>query len=256
MDQNIYLERLRRESYILDHNRNATHMNPSVIIGNKTNLESHLLQIRGNEQGIYFDSHFRETPPTLTILKEKQKELEKKWEKFCTDQLKIGNARPKQMPEEMQQESDKIAARIQVCHEEIEWLEKHLKQAMEQQSKSKGSLLTHPKHWCSGSLRHGVLESVGPWTVGMDEEKGVLCITDPDSPYLGIPVYRFRAEITKPMSQEFSQRLRTEEKAALAENRKRKQVSYPKPGIWRKESDFIEYESYSNEVIKKLKREN
>ncbi len=50
-------------------------MNPSVIIGNITNLERHLLQIKGNEKGIYFDSHFRETPASLSILQEKQKEL-------------------------------------------------------------------------------------------------------------------------------------------------------------------------------------
>ncbi len=230
-------------------------MNPSVIIGNITNLERHLLQIKGNEKGIYFDSHFRETPASLSILQEKQKELEKKWEQYGVDQLKIGNPRPKQMPVQMQEESDKIAARIQVCNEEIEWLEKHLKLAQEQKAKSRGSLLTHPKYWGGSELKDGILVSIGPWDVKPDEQ-GMLRISDQDSPYFSMPVWKFKAEILNPMSNENNHRHYTEEKAAVAEDRKRKKIEYPEPGIWNKESDLIEYSGYSNNTIKKLKQEN
>ena len=256
MENNQYLERYRRESYILEHNRNATYMNPSVIIGNTDNLKSHLLRIKGNSDGIYFDSHFKETPSTLTILREKQKALEQKWEQHCLDQLKIGNVRPKQMPAEMQEESDKLIARVKVTEEEISWLEQKLQEAQEQQAKSKGSLLEHPRHWGSGSLRHGVLESIGPWCVGMHPEKKVLCIQDDSSPYNGLEIHRFKALVLNPMGMEFAYRHKQEEKAAVAEGRPKKVVKYPDPPSWNPETDVIEYYGISNAVIKKLKQEN
>ena len=199
---NQYLERYRRESYILDHNRNATYMNPSVVPGNLDNLKSHLLRIRGNSDGNYFDSHFKPMPSTLTILKEKQKELEQKWEQYRTDQLNLGNKRPQKWPPEMQEEKEKLNARTQVCTEEISWLEQKLQEAMEQQKKAKPSLLVHPRNWGSFNLKDNVVISAGPWSVSPNEE-GLLCIDDEDSPYHSMPVWRFKSEILKPMSQEF-----------------------------------------------------
>ena len=105
---NQFIEKYRRESYILDHNRNRSDLNPTVIEGNKTNLEGHLLQLKGNENGVYFDNRFKEQTPTLTMLHQKQTELEKRWEQHCLDQLKMGNPRPKHMPELMQEESGKL----------------------------------------------------------------------------------------------------------------------------------------------------
>ena len=77
---NPYTERYRRQSHILEHNRNRTHLNPAVIEGNISNLQSHLLQIKGNAQGVYFDSHHREVPSSVSRLKEQEQALEKEWQ--------------------------------------------------------------------------------------------------------------------------------------------------------------------------------
>ena len=249
---NRFIERYRDQSIILG-NRNGNTLNQPVIEGNVSNLQSHLMQIKGNEQGIYFDSHHKEVLATLTTLREQEKELAQRWDQHCTDQLKIGNLRPKRMTPKMQEQQDKISARLQVTEEEIEELERLLSAAMKQQAKSKGSLLTHPKHWGSGSLRNGVLESIGPWTVEPDSE-GLLRISDPDSPYHTMPVWRFKAEILKPMSMENVYRHKQEETEALKLNRPRQKVMYPIPGKWNKDSDLIEYENYHNDIIKKLKQ--
>ena len=50
-------------------------------------------------------------------------------------------------------------------------------------------------------------------------------------------------------------RLRKEAGAAQAEDRKRREVKFPKPPTWNKTTDLIEYEGYSNETIKKIKQE-
>lgn len=47
-----------------------------------------------------------------------------------------------------------------------------------------------------------------------------------------------------------------EEKEAVAEGRPKKAVKYPVPGSWNPKTDLIEYQDYSNDVIKKLKLEN
>lgn len=254
MENNQFLERYRRESFILEHNRNATFMNPSVIPGNKVNLESHLLRIRGNTQGVYFDSGFKAQIPTLIILREKQKALAEKWEQHCQDQLKIGNAKPKHMPAAMQEESDKIMARIQVCNEEIAWLEAELQKVVDDQKKNHGSLLTHPRNWGSSQLRDGQLVEIGPWRVAPDET-GLLRISDSSSPYDTMEAWRFKAEVLNPMSQEYILRCRNEVKAAEKEKRKRQVVPYPTPPTYDSVNDHVEYPAdYGPSIIRKLKQ--
>ncbi len=126
----------------------------------------------------------------------------------------------------------------------------------EQQKKARPSLLSAPQHWGSGQLQNGILTEIGPWRVAMNSEKKVLCIMDESSPYNGLEIHRFKALIVKPLGLEFAHRHKQEEKAAVAENRKRKKVNYPDPPSWNPASDMIEYHGISNDVIRKLKQEN
>lgn len=252
---NIFLERFRGQSIILNGNRQGSDLNQPVIVGNPSNLQSHLMQIRGNENGIYFDSHHKEVPATLSTLKKKKKELQQRWEQHCVDQLKIGNRKPQIWPQDLQEEKLRLEARRMVANEEVRWLEDKLQEAQEAQSKSKGSLLSHPKFWGATQLQENRVTQIGPWSVEPDSE-GLLRIADPDSPYNTMPVWRFKSEILKPMGLEFAHRHKQEETEAVAEARKRKKVLYPAPGKWNKENDLVEYENYSNETIKKLKQEN
>ena len=254
MEQNIYIEKYRKESIILDGNRNGNSLNQPVVIGNPDNLKSHLLQIRGNENGVFFDSHHHEVPARITTLREQEQKLEKEWKAHLQERINLGERPPQEWPLHLQDRKDRLAAKKLVAEEEIEWLEQKLQEAEEQKAKSRGSLLTHPKYWGGGSLRNGILESVGPWQVSQNED-GMLCINDETSPYHTMPVWRFRSQITNPMSMEYSHRLRSEERNALAEGRKRNVVGYPKPPVWSKDSDLIEYEGYHNDIIKKLKQE-
>ena len=261
MEQNIYLDRYRMQSTILAGNRNSSNLNQPLIPGNKSNLESHLRQLLGGDQkseqpGFYWAPDQRKwIPDRIPSLREQLAGLEKKFEEHTLSELNIGNSKPRVWPDHLLEQRDRLNAKLQVAEEEQRELERLLEQAEEQQKKARPSLLTHPRNWGSGSLRHGVLESIGPWSVSPNEE-GLLVIDDESSPYHTMPVWRFKSEILKPMGMEFARRHKQEEQNAVAETRTRRKVSYPEPGIWRKESDLIEYESYSNEVIKKLKREN
>lgn len=261
MEQNTYIEKYRRESIILDGNRNGSDLNQPLIPGNQSNLNSHLLQLLGGDKGSSHPGHYlapgnKWVPGRIPRLQQELKELEKKFEEHTLQELKIGNARPQHWPDHLNYQRDRLIAKLQVAEEEQRELEKMLTAAQEQQQKARPSLLMHPKHWGSGQLQNGILTEIGPWKVAMHSEKKVLCIRDDSSPYDGLEVHRFKALVVRPLSMEFVRRNKAEEQAAVAENRPRKKVRYPDPPSWNPETDVIEYVGIDNSIIKKLKQEN
>ncbi len=260
MENNTYLERYRKQSIILDGNRNGSDLNQPLILGDVNNLKSHLRQLLGGGEasenpGFYWAPDKRlMVPGKIKRLKEELTGLEQQFDKYAQSRLLIGEPRPQVWPDDLQEKKLKTEARLQIAFEEQKELERLLAQALEQQAKSRPSLLTHPKYWGSGQLKDGVLVEIGPWNVKPDSE-GLLRISDTDSPYDTMPVWRFKSEILKPMGNEFAHRHKQEETEAVKLTRPRRKVNYPIPGRWSKESDLIEYEGYSNVVIKKLKQE-
>ena len=81
----------------------------------------------------------------------------------------------------------------------------------------------------------------------------MLRISDPSSPYNGMEIWRVKSQIVNPMFHEFKARGRAEAAEALAQNRKRKEILFPKPPVWYAESDVIEYPGYAPEVLRKVK---
>jgi hypothetical protein len=54
---------------------------------------------------------------------------------------------------------------------------------------------------------------------------------------------------------EYSYRQKKEVKLAEQENRKRRNIQFPKPPTWNRKTDTVEYEGYSNEVLRKVKQD-
>jgi hypothetical protein len=81
-------------------------------------------------------------------------------------------------------------------------------------------------------------------------------IIDQRSKYCGLPVWRFKSEVLKARGLEWNRRLRQEEDEAYSQNRKRNPVEFPADPILNRETGTIEYPGYSNETMRKLKKNN
>jgi hypothetical protein len=257
--ENIYLDRYRRENTILDGNRNSSDLNQPVIPGNIDNLQSHLRQLVGNETksenpGFYWAPDQRQwIPGRIKRLKEELEGLQEQFNRYAQSRLLIGEPRPQVWPADLAEKKLKAEARMAVAREEVEWLQAKIQEAKEQRSRARPSLLTHPRYWSAGSLENGQLVQIGPWRVAPDAE-GLLRISDPDSPYNSMEVWRFKSLVVNPLNWEYQRRQREEARAADLEGRKRSTVSFPEPPTWDPENDQIEYLGISNEIIRKLKQ--
>ncbi len=233
----------------------ASMMSVPVVASDADNLKSHLLRIKGDDNGQYFNSQYKPMPSKLTLLKTQETELQKQWERHCQQQVNYGNPVPQGMTPELQERKDKLDAKRIVCEEEIRWLQEKIKEA-EAVKAAREKKKVQPRFWGSGQLRDGILIEFCGWSVGKNEE-GILCIDDPDSPYNSCPVWKLKSQIVNPMHAEFRLRQWKETQAALDENRKRREVRFPKPPTFDHRSGNIEYPgSYDPSTIRKLKLED
>ena len=250
--QNHYVDTYRRESYILEFNRNRTHLNPAVIPGNPDNLNSHLLKLRGNENGIYFDSHHREVPSTISILKEQEQKLEIEWKQHIESRINLGEKPPTKWPTHLQDKKERLAAKMLVAAEEMKWLEEQLDKA-EQDKKAREKKPANSRLSGAGRLRDGILVEFCGWNVSKNDE-GILCIDDSSSLFNSMPVWRLKSAVLNIVSAEYVLRHKKEETAAVAEGRPKKAVKYPVTPTWNKANDLIEYPGdYDPSIIRKLK---
>lgn len=263
METNRFLERYRQGSQILHSVHNM--LNDVVNKKDINNLQSHLSRIQGapGKNGDYYDPTSADSypgdkkrergfvPSKLSRLREEENELQQKWEMYCQQQLNIGNLKPKNMPPEMQERKEKLTAKVQVCQEEVSWLEQKLEDAMAD-IKAREHRPTNPRFWGAGRLHDNVLVEFCGWNVSKNSA-GILAVDDPSSPFDGMEIWRVKSQVVNPMFHENRLRQRKEANAALAAERKRKEVPFPTPPTYRRETDTIEYPNYSNEVIRKLK---
>ena len=259
MENNEYLERYRRQSTILNGYQNASSMNQPLIPGNPSNLNSHLLQLLGGDQNSKNPRHYlapenKWVQGRIPYLREELVQLEKKWEQHCLSELKIGNVKPREWPDDLRDKKLKAEARLEISLEEQQELQRLIDQA-EQDKKAREKKPTNSRLSGAGRLSNGVLVEFCDWNVSMNSE-GILAIDDTSSPFNTMEIWRLKAEVLNVISQENVLRHKTEEQQALKEGRSRRKVPYPQTPIWNRNNDLIEYIGIDNSIIRKLKREN
>jgi len=256
MTRNPYLGRLREESLILS-DRTTGHLENPIIKSDIGNLRSHLLRLDASgtdKPGYYYYSDGKRwMPSTMTLLKEQEEKLQQDFENFVQSRLNIGDPKPTQWPPNLAERKEKLTAQVQICHEEIDKLKKLL-QVAQDAKKVRENQPVNPRHWGAGQLKDNILVEFCGWVVAPDDT-GLLRISDPNSPFNFIEIWRLKAQIVNPLHFEWRLRQRKERQLAEQENRKRKEVQFPKSPVWNKDTDLIEYEGYSNETIKKIKQE-
>ncbi len=230
-------------------------MTEFVVKGNLDSLRSHMLRIKGGADGDYLNSQGKRVPAKLIQLKEQKKNLEEQWEKFCKSRIAVGEPKPKIWPSHLKDLKDRLDAKFIVAEEEIAWLEKEIN-AAEQGKAIRERKTVQPQHWGAGQLRDGLLIEFCGWSVQPDDN-GLLRISDTSSPYDGMEIWRLKSQVINPLHAENRLRLRKEASAAQAENRKRKEVKFPKPPTFDHRSGNIEYPGdYDPSTIRKLKLED
>jgi hypothetical protein len=255
---NQYVKRLRKLSPILNPAQRNT-QNISVVEHDIQNLQSNIFLIEGgtSEPGKYWDSERKAF--IIAYLPSRKNDLKKIEEKYKIEKqtaLNNGDKPLTEWPEHLLQEKKECQARILIYEEEVSWLKEKIKKAeatAEANKINKSGINPDRRQWGAGKLKDGILVEVAGQKVSPNKS-GILEISDPNSPYFSMPVWKWKAEVVNPMFAEFRLRCRNEDKAALLENRPKKAIAFPPAPIFDKKSGNIEYYQYSSKTLSKLKK--
>lgn len=153
---------------------------------------------------------------TIPNLKGKLAVVTEKFERYCTQRVNQGHARPTLWPSALLTERVEIEAAIDVRGRELEFLQDKLtNQYIEpEQAKEISDVLAYGPRGHS-QLRNGVLAVIDGQRVDMVDDN--LVITTEGSPYCGMRVADYREYISKPWIAERRQRMLASERKRAAE---------------------------------------
>jgi len=175
--------------------------------------------------------------------------------------VREGHETPREWPVALLDQKNQLKARIAIRKEEVQQLKKDLAEALkiEEAAEPEGTkcLPRDKSLWGIAKLRHGVIETIGGQRCTLkttDDGDQIVCIADSRSPYNGMPVWMFKAQITKPMGIELRWRQMQENRRAKAEKRAAKPLrSYPEPPAYDPKTGKVTLpKSYSDFTRNKL----
>ncbi len=260
--ENPYLKRRREFSPILN-SKQRNDRNITVDPGSIQNLQSHINMIEGSSDpkhlGRYFDSGSGSFVLSfMPLLKEDLEKVHVTFKGFLQSQVDQGNEPSDLWPPSLLEKRQLLEAQIEIRNEELTWLREKIEELKKEEAlveETKVNFLANPITWPpGGSLSNGILQSINGQKVTLNDD-GILVINEPRSPYHGMLVWKFKAQIMGPLGAEHRYRTRKEDKQALVENRPKKRVKYPPRPIYNAKEDKITYPDYHKDwaKIKKLK---
>lgn len=166
-----------------------------TILWDRKNMESVLRELRGNEEGKFFNDGVL-IDAKIPRYKLELKELEEDWQEYKEEKMNQGYPEPTDMPANMLHGKLIFEAKLCILEEEANKLEERIKQTYLDpiEVKSEDEVLKWGLQ-CNGSLTDGILSEMDGQLVEKNEE-GILIIVDKRSPYQGmsIPDYRKLSE--------------------------------------------------------------
>lgn len=253
---NPYLNRYMRESRILNP-RPASGIENFMNLRDLHTVEVELLEREGNASGGYYNPGVRAGDGTnthtalLPSLKAQLKTLNDQYKGYEKSVIASGGRPKPPWPSNLEEDRQKVDARIAVCKAEIDKLKELIKPMLE----AKEAEETKPfpmKQWGAGELRDGHLIKIGGWDVKMPKGKDVLHIVDKRSPYHLMPVWRFKSQILKAISLEKNYRERLAVKEAIATGNRKIVPKPPQPPVYHHATNTIEYPDYDIKVLRKI----
>jgi hypothetical protein len=153
---------------------------------------------------------------TIPSLKNKLAEVTEKFERYCTQRVNQGHARPTLWPSALLTERVEVEAAIDVRGRELEFLQDKLNTQYiepEQAKEIKEVLAYGPRS--HSQLHDGVLAVIDGQRVEMIDQN--LVIVTASSPYYGMQVADYREHVSKPWIAERRQRMLASERKRAAE---------------------------------------
>jgi hypothetical protein len=168
----------------------------AAMLDDKAGLERLLEIWRGDKDGIYFD-HGKKQTAILSNAERMLSDVEKQFEIEKQTAINKGRKPPKEMHPALDKKRLIAEANLDLVNGEIERLETLLKTATEKKvEEAKEKVLMHgPKG--SGKMRGGILCELDFQKVEQDD-KGILKINEPSSPYHGMLASAYFEQIVKP----------------------------------------------------------
>lgn len=147
--------------------------------------------------------HYKEK--LIPALEREVKEIEMDFERYCQGQENQGYRRPGTMPPDLKEKWDIASARLQVTQEELQVLEKALKESEKKEEVDELPCLKYGPQG-QGKLKDGVLIYLDGQKIKPDRH-GTLMIQDKRSPYNGMHTADYFDYIVKPYKKKLAEYL-------------------------------------------------
>jgi hypothetical protein len=166
------------------------------VIWTRDNLEGHLAEIEGNENGEYLKNGAGAVA-VIPYLQSKIREIEKRFTEYKDLQVKQGYSMPEVMPNQMLNEFYLLKAQLTVLQAEADELRKRLQVCKDEEQKEEDSKVLQYGlvGWASFHTDPrllNILKVIDGQRITLTEE-GLLIINDKRSPYSGMAVADYRA---------------------------------------------------------------
>jgi len=189
-------DRYRLQSKIL--NSGGEIPNHQTIIFDQNNLKGILLELKGNEKGMWFRTYDNSwNKAALPIIEEQLQEINLDFKIYQQQRVNRGFPKTEKMPRELREKKFKLEARQDVLREEIEEIERRLKEFTKREEQGEDSRLLCDGPTGTGKLTKGILVEIAGQKVRLDRNS-VLIIDDSRSPYDGMLVADYREHVSEP----------------------------------------------------------
>lgn len=261
-----YVARYTAESYILNPGTGRG-LEPMIDSNNLDSLQRELTRIQGANGGEHHgEYHLPDVRNSagghwhlsrLFDLRRQLKDIETKFKIYQKAMVNAGNAKPNTYPEEMAEEHAVVTAKIKVCEAEIEKLNSLIRPLLEVKAEAESAILPRRQWNICETDEDGILTKIGGMLCSRqdpEDDTSILVIRDERSPFDGMFVWRFKAQILGAIVRETSYRQNTERKLAVKEGRPAQPIPHVATPIFNADTQSIEYPGYSNSVLKKIKQ--
>lgn len=215
----------------------------------KSNVTVHLTILAGGKDGRYVREEKTEHSLILQN-KIKQDELDMKIKNWRKQQIGEGKNPNAPLAEHLLDRWVELLSQAEIYQLEKEKLESILKTFDDKQEEETAKRLLKGRLGI-GKMNGGVIVIQDGQKVSIVDR--LPTITDKRSPYDGLVLYRYMAEVVAPLSREWSRLQDLELKTARGEGRQVKKIPRPKLPTFDVKTGKISYEGYSERTLNKLK---
>lgn len=219
-----FLDKFLHDSDII--NANAQDFNVHTVFWDKPAAIAALFALEGDADGMLRTTRNERVQAAIPLTREKLKEVQNKWESYCSQKVNAGFDTPTEWPIELLTVRCKLEARLDCYLREAEYIKQFLqKQNDKTQAVAKSKILMYGPIG-SGRLHDGEICEIDFQQV--ERVNNLLIITEASSPYRGMQVSDYRKCVVQPYKDACNEHM-----ATLQQQRKKEieQQGFSKIGV-------------------------